>query len=330
MTPEFVSLLNAYTIPAGICDDLGNWIALSSKLQALLAKNFRDNLAGYVASDAEWQNTWSAISDRRQTRLVDTHFTPPLAHKLAQVTRIDFFGSSNATAYLVEFYSRTEEIEGTARQTHPMRNRLSSQRRALEQCRQLARRTIAPPTDALTSLPDRIAFERQLNHQWNLAVCQRTALALMLVDVELCGRLPGHRDEAYDSAMQRVARCLKGSACRWSDFVARTGDGLFGILLPSTDHGGATALAARLLKALDKLGCMEGQNDSTDAPLAISVGYHSCRPTPNVDSAELWRCADYALYRARDCGASCAMDYASADAAANAGETGTPLLASGH
>jgi len=279
MTPELVSLLNTYSVPAGICDDLGNWVALSSKLQKLLAKNFRDNLAGYVASDAEWQNTWRAISGRRQIRLVDTRFTPPLTHKLAQVTRIEFFGNTSTTTYLVEFYSRTEEIDGAVRQPQAVRSRLTGQRRALEQSRQLAQRTIAPPTDSLTGLPDRIAFERQLNHQWNLAVCQRTTLALMLLDLELDGRLPDRRDRAYDSALQRVAHCLQGSASRWSDFVARTGDGLFGILLPATDDGGAAALAARLLKALDKVDCLSGPSGE-DLPLKVSIGYHSCRPTP--------------------------------------------------
>lgn len=305
MTPELVSLLNTYTVPAGICDDQGNWVALSNKLQNLLAKNFRDNLAGYVAGDAEWQNTWNTISGKRQVRLVETRFTPPLAEKLAQVTRIDFLGSQS-TNYLVEFYSRSEHIGGLPQQPLSVRNKLSSQRRAMEQSRQLALRTVAPPTDALTGLPDRIAFERQLNHQWNLALCQRTDLALLLLDVELCN----WTRDTQDDYLRRIARCLKGSASRWSDFVARTGDGLFAIILPATDGDGATALAERLLKAIEP---PDSQAPSANEVPTVSIGFHSCRPTPSTDVAELYRRADNALYRARDYGRSSAVNYTAAN-----------------
>lgn len=111
-----------------------------------------------------------------------------------------------------------------------------------------------PRIDALTGLPDKPAFERQLSHHWNLALCQRTSLALLLIEVDFIqppddalGRARG------DSILQRIAISLQENLGRWNDFAARTGDRSFAVVLPGTDRSGATAMAERLLEAMSAL-----------------------------------------------------------------------------
>lgn len=84
MTPELVSLLNSYSVPAGICDDLGNWVALNGKLQKLLAPSLHENLSRYIASESEWRNAWHTICGSRQISLPDTRLKAPLAGRFAQ------------------------------------------------------------------------------------------------------------------------------------------------------------------------------------------------------------------------------------------------------
>lgn len=297
MTPELVSLLNTYTAPTGLCDELGNWIALNSKLQRLLAPDLQRNLAAYLPNDTDWENAWNAICSHRQIQLVDTNFCAPLEHKLAKVTRVDFLNSAGAS-YLIEFYARIDAKPAQHIQPRTLRGVLAATRgapsRAVGRGQPKAlSHTTNTACETVSGLPGRDALERQLHHQWKLALCQRTALSLLLIDVafEPAGEDPV-ANARNESAVQLIARCLQANVGRWSDYVAQTGATEFGILLPGTDADGLIALAERLLATLDSL---QVSKSPIGTFASVSIGSHSCRPTPEARATALVERAESAL-----------------------------------
>ncbi|WP_250463950.1 diguanylate cyclase domain-containing protein [Microbulbifer litoralis] len=291
MTPELVSLLNTYSVPSGICDGIGNWIALSSKLQTLLAGERHHSLADHIASDAAWQTAWTAINRNRQIHLVDTVFTGPLSDRLARVTRVDFLDAADIT-YLVEFLARSDAPAAPARQLQVAAG--------------------GNTVDPVTGLPEYDVFARQLEHQWKLAVCQRTSLSLLLLETGPVAPAEGKDVVARaqrDSAMQCLARCLERNAGRWSDFVARIGKHEFALILAGTDPTGIGALTRRLAQAIDSL---RWRDRPLSEWLSVSIGGHSCRPTPQATAGTLLLRARQALKSARERDERCAITWSEA------------------
>lgn len=294
MTPELVSLLNSYSVPAGICDDLGNWIALNNKLQTLLAGNRHNSLADYMTNDTEWRHARAVISRNRQIRLADTAFTGPLQGKLARATRIDFLDTADAS-YLIEFFAHSEPPIAPARQ---LQKRSPSSHNSAAAVRNQEPALRDRSADPVTGLPGYTAFTRQLNHQWKLALCQRTALSLLLLETRSGDDSEDAVERAQrDTAMQSLARCLGKSAGRWSDFVARTGENEFAMVLPGTDRAGIIALARRLAHAIDQLPVSDPRHSDW---MRVRIGGHSCRPAPQISVAALLQRSTEALERAAD------------------------------
>ncbi len=115
-----------------------------------------------------------------------------------------------------------------------VRNHLQAvhQRRLLEQLALL---------DSLTEIPNRRRFVQVFEAEWRR--CQRNGapLSLIVVDVDhfkLYNDSYGHA--AGDVVLRDVARALRGTLHRASDFIARFGGEEFVILLPEIDaEGGA-------------------------------------------------------------------------------------------
>ncbi|MFC6635361.1 diguanylate cyclase [Microbulbifer taiwanensis] len=302
MAPELVSLLNSYSVPAGICNNLGNWIALNSKLQRLLAEPFHDKLSGYLSDGNTWQQVQNAIGSNRQAILTDTRFRAPLADRFAQATRIDILGI-DGTNYLIEFFCRSEQAQ------LQLREKEWDSHRALDRIPQSLRAAEEPRVDPLTGLPDVLAFEHQLNHHWNLALCQRRSLTLLLVEIALARAQADALARARSNTiLQRIAICLQQNLGRWNDFAARTGDRSFAILLPGTDRRGAIAMAERLLEAVSSLE-VDRATTAACKRFAVAIGSHSFQPTPATSAKALLECAESALRRARDARTNCAFAY---------------------
>jgi len=88
-------------------------------------------------------------------------------------------------------------------------------------------------TDALTSLPNRRAWQARLVEELRRAARQGTPLALVIVDIDGLKQINdagGH--QAGDSTIKRATAGWKG-VLRETDFIARLGGDEFGVLLPN-------------------------------------------------------------------------------------------------
>jgi diguanylate cyclase (GGDEF)-like protein/PAS domain S-box-containing protein len=157
--------------------------------------------------------------------------------------------------------------------------------------------------DALTGLANRRAFDDALLREFRRTVREATPLALVLIDADHFKNyndIYGH--PAGDAALCAIANAVRRSLRRSGDFAARCGGEEIVVLLPSTDQGGAKALAERIRQQvrsldLEHVGSPHGIVTVRAGAAAIHPAtYRGGRP------AELLDVADHALYAGKASG----------------------------
>ncbi|QAZ39847.1 GGDEF domain-containing protein [Methylibium sp. Pch-M] len=150
--------------------------------------------------------------------------------------------------------------------------------------------------DALTGLPNRLAFMAEIDQLMARAAESREALALLFIDLDHFKRVNdslGHL--AGDELLKTVAQRI-GAVLRASDVVARFGGDEFMVLI-----GGGPRLedvadvARKLLAAIEvPLDAEAGRSISVTPSIGIAMF-----PGDGVTPAELIKHADTAMYRAK-------------------------------
>ena len=141
----------------------------------------------------------------------------------------------------------------------------------------------AEPTDALTGLVGRTAFESRCREV-------RDSFAILSVDVDQLEQLNNALGrEAGDDALRSVARALQAST-RENDVIGRTGDDEFAILTVGAATAVVGSVAERVRAAASELvgGAF---------PVRVSVGW--AVGAAGEDPAAVWARADEALGRAK-------------------------------
>jgi diguanylate cyclase (GGDEF)-like protein len=151
-------------------------------------------------------------------------------------------------------------------------------------------------SDALTGLPNRRAADETLKRLAAHAGRSLNPLAAILLDLDHFKSINdryGH--ESGDKALALVGRIIS-STIRTSDFAARFGGEEFLILLPDTDREGAMIAAEKLRAEIER-----SEVPGVGATLAASIGL-AILPGDAVESGDLLRKADRALYTAKESG----------------------------
>jgi diguanylate cyclase (GGDEF)-like protein len=148
--------------------------------------------------------------------------------------------------------------------------------------------------DALTGLPNRVL----LNERLELAVARARRgeiVAIHLFDLDLFKNVNdtfGHA--AGDKLLKTVADRLR-ALVRDTDTIARTGGDEFAIVqLDLEQAADATMLAERIIEGIGEPYEIDGHQVVVGTSVGIAVG-----PTDGVDSDQLMRNADLAMYRAK-------------------------------
>lgn len=155
-------------------------------------------------------------------------------------------------------------------------------------------------TDGLTGLANRRAFDTQLEKEWRRAVRTRSAVALIMADLDhfkafndTCGHLEG------DECLRKVAAVLARATRRAADLSARYGGEEFAVLLSDTTWEAAVALAEVLRGGVESLGIAPRGAGSAATRVTLSLGVAMASPHEGADPHDLIRAADEALYRAK-------------------------------
>ncbi len=154
--------------------------------------------------------------------------------------------------------------------------------------------------DPLTGLPNRRLLQDRMGHVLLQAERTQRKTAVMFVDLDRFKHINdtlGH--EIGDRFLRGVAQRLRG-AVRTADTVARLGGDEFVVLLDEiASERSAAVFAERLLSALIQPIRFGDRMLHASASIGISVF-----PDDGTDAQALMRCADTAMYHAKECGGS--------------------------
>lgn len=109
--------------------------------------------------------------------------------------------------------------------------------------------------DMATGLLNKRAFEDVFLHDWAVASREKSALSLIILQVDdVETYLSTFGPHALDSCLRRVGQCLRRKLRRASDLMAHVGAGQFVILSHASDEPGVSDFAAKLAIDVRELG----------------------------------------------------------------------------
>ncbi len=180
------------------------------------------------------------------------------------------------------------EIRALARTLDHMRHKL------VEQSHTLQHQALH---DSLTGLANRALLRRRIDEALAAGGDGRGSLALLLVDLDrfkeindTLGHLTG------DLVLKRVAERIEGCV-RQNDTVARLGGDEFAVILPAADSDNAELIARVVSRRLQDDFSIEGRRLRIGASIGIAL-----YPRHGDHFEEILRCADVAMYAAKQRG----------------------------
>ncbi|MCW8890374.1 MAG: EAL domain-containing protein [Sedimenticola sp.] len=161
--------------------------------------------------------------------------------------------------------------------------------------------------DALTGLPNRVLFHDRLDHAMRKAHRVNRQVAVLFLDLDRFKNInDGLGHDVGDGMLKEVALRLQ-EAIRGDDTVARLGGDEFVIILEELlDPGSAASVATKCLKSLSKKMVIKGIEIFPTVSIGISLF-----PDDDVSVDGLMKCADAAMYRAKDAGRNTFQFYTS-------------------
>ena len=156
--------------------------------------------------------------------------------------------------------------------------------------------------DALTNIPNRRYFDKQMNMEWARAIREQTPISLLMIDVDhfkIFNNTYGHQQG--DVVLKTIAHIIKSSPKRPADIAARWGGEEFAVLLPNTSLNGALHIAEIIRKDIENT-MIPSISDDTPLNVTASIGIASKTPAINDAVENFIGLADKALYAAKDAG----------------------------
>ena len=157
-------------------------------------------------------------------------------------------------------------------------------------------------TDALTGIPNRLAYQERIVQEYARWKRFNTPLVLLVWDVDLFKAVNdkyGHK--AGDKVLKVIAETLNGQI-RETDFLARYGGEEFVLVMTGTRQPVILDVANKLRQAIETCGFhFRGE----DVSITISCGIAEFQEGDAIDA--VFERADAALYQAKDQGRNCCV-----------------------
>ena len=300
LTGAFLVIVAAISVSGGIASPLLHWLALVPILAVLLCGR-RSALA--------WLGVFGLVfACLIGADVLELDVGSPLAMQHLEawarwIQKITDVGSWIVMSLLVMFLyerMREEQTAVVAAKNRELENEIEQRTLAEQRTRYLAY------FDELTALPNRSSFKQNLQHAMFLADREDRQLAVMLLDLDgfkAVNDTHGHGlgDELLVEAARRLRACVRLSdqvARTRQDAVSRLGGDEFTILLDGLNERRQAALvAARVLEAVREPILIGDQEIYISGSIGIAL-----YPGPADSLDELLRCADMAMYRAKESG----------------------------
>ena len=157
--------------------------------------------------------------------------------------------------------------------------------------------------DALTEIPNRQSFSDTMEREFKRSQRERAPLSIIMCDIDNFKEYNdsyGHSNG--DLCLKKVAQAIRNSLKRAGDFCARYGGEEFIVILPNTSPDGAMRVAERMRLTIEEMGIAHMKSLPAQV-VTMSFGVATSEDTATLVSLEdLIKCADVALYRAKEQG----------------------------
>jgi diguanylate cyclase (GGDEF)-like protein len=157
-------------------------------------------------------------------------------------------------------------------------------------------------TDVLTGLHNRRYFNHVYDKELKRAKRSNTYITFMMLDIDYFKQYNdtyGHLEG--DFALKSVAKVLKDTLKRPSDYVFRLGGEEFGVLLSETDESSSAKLAREICDAV-RAREIKHENSKVHQYMTISIGIVCCIADDALDDEVLISRSDEMLYQAKESG----------------------------
>jgi diguanylate cyclase (GGDEF)-like protein len=157
-------------------------------------------------------------------------------------------------------------------------------------------------TDVLTSLHNRRYFNFVYDRELKRAKRTKSYITFMMLDIDFFKQYNdtyGHIEG--DFALKSVAKVLKDSLKRPSDYVFRLGGEEFGVILIDTDESNSARLAREICDSI-RLREIKHESSNVNEFLTISIGVVCCVADEALNEEILISRADEMLYKAKESG----------------------------
>ncbi len=157
-------------------------------------------------------------------------------------------------------------------------------------------------TDSLTGLHNRRYFNFIYERELKRAKRSNSYITFMMLDIDYFKQYNdtyGHVEGDY--ALKSVAKVLKDTLKRPSDYVFRLGGEEFGVLLSDTDESSSAKLAREICDAVRGRE-LKHENSKAGEFVTISIGVVCCVADDALDDEVLISRADEMLYEAKESG----------------------------
>lgn len=149
--------------------------------------------------------------------------------------------------------------------------------------------------DQLTDIPNRILFRDRLEHAIHLANREKSAFALMFIDLNGFKQVNDNFGHDAGDAIIRICADRLNSCMRRSDSVARIGGDEFTLLLSHIDnHTDVAHIAEKIIALISEPAEINGYELVVGCSIGIAVYPHAGR-----DAESLLKNADMAMYKAK-------------------------------
>lgn len=194
-----------------------------------------------------------------------------------------------------------EQEEGRGGESREIIQRLENQLRTTQAESEKLRQQVKKAqdkaeTDALTGVPNRMAYDKRLEEEVARHRRYNTDFILMLWDID---HFKGINDTYGHAAGDKVLKVIAGvmqQQLRETDFLARYGGEEFAVILVESDVAAAKVVGEKLRQAIEAL---EFHFRGTRVPVTASCGF---APAEAGDAEQLFERADTALYSAKQKG----------------------------
>ena len=157
-------------------------------------------------------------------------------------------------------------------------------------------------TDHLTQIPNRRAFDTQMDYLWNLCKRQNQSFSLLMIDIDdfsLYNNKLGHLQG--DECLKKVSACLKRCFRRSVDFVSRFGGEEFVVLMPFSKEDEAYRMSEYVRTEVESMR-ISHPDSLVSRYVTVSIGACTFCPAEGGTPSGLIGGADEALYRAKNSG----------------------------